>query len=216
MRRALHAPHPVRPSRLAAVVAGALLAALSVPGTARAQAQVIAIVVDRDNPRSDIGVEELRSLYLGKRGEWPDGTRAVPIDLEPGASSHRAFCSTVLRMSEAEYERYWVDQRVRGAGDGPRSVSSPGLVVKLVARVRGAVGYVPLSRVDGSVKVLTVGGVRPGQPGYPLVGNAGWEAPPAEEAVALFDATAPPLAEAALAAAERGELGLGFGFGNRG
>jgi hypothetical protein len=188
------------------VVAGALLAALSMPGAAQAQPQVIAIVVDRDNPRSDIGVEELRGLFLGKRGEWPDGTRAVPIDMEPGASPRRAFCSTVLRMSEAEYERYWVDQRVRGAGAGPRSVSSPGLVVRLVARVRGAVGYVPLSRVDGTVKVLTVGGVRPGQPGYPLVGNAGWAAPLIEEAVASSSGSAPSVADAAPAAPEPGQV----------
>ena len=184
MRRAIHMLHANWPMPPAVMLVGALLGALSMPEPARAEAQVIAIVVDRDNPRSDIGVEELRGLFLGKRGEWPDGTRAVPIDLESGASPRRVFCPTVLRMSEVEFERYWVDQRVRGAGTGPRSVSSPGLVVRLVARVRGAVGYVPLSRVDGSVKVLTVGGVRPGQPGYPLVGNAGWAAPLPEEAVA--------------------------------
>ncbi len=150
----------------------AALGAAFAPAPARAEEQVIAIVVDRDNPRSDIGVEELRSLFLGKRHEWPDGTRAVPVDLDSGAP-RPAFCAKVLRMTEADYERYWVDQKVRGAGTGPRSVSSPGLAIRLVARVRGAVGYVPLSRVDGSVKVLTVDGVRPGQPGYPLVGAAG-------------------------------------------
>jgi hypothetical protein len=159
------------------------LGALSIPAPARAEAEAIAIVVDRDNPRSDIGVEELRSLFLGKRREWPDGTRAVPIDLESG-TPRPIFCSTVLRMTEADYERYWVDQKVRGAGTGPRSVSSPGLAIRLVARVRGAVGYVPLSRVDGSVKVLTVGGVRPGQPGYPLIGDAGPAVEAFSEAVA--------------------------------
>ena len=193
MRRAIDKPHAVRFLPLVVMGAAALLGGLLMPEPARAEAQVIAIVVDRDNPRSDIGVEELRSLFLGKRGEWPDGTRAVPVDLESGAS-HHAFCAAVLRMSEAEYERYWVDQRVRGAGTGPRSLSAASLVIRLVARVRGAVGYVPLSRVDGTVKVLTVGGVRPGEPGYPLVGNAGWAAPIHEEAVALSGGTAPAAA----------------------
>jgi hypothetical protein len=165
----------------------AALGAALAPAPARAEEQVIAIVVDRDNPRSDIGVEELRSLYLGKRHEWSDRTRAVPIDLDSGAP-RSAFCATVLRMTEAEYERYWVDQKVRGAGTGPRSVSSPGLAIRLVARVRGAVGYVPLSRVDGSVKVLTVGGVRPGQPGYPLIGVAGLAEEAFSESLASSDA----------------------------
>jgi hypothetical protein len=200
MRRANDTLHGIRFLPLAFI---AVLGALSTPEDARAETQVIAIVVDRDNPRSDIGVEELRSLFLGKRGEWPDGTRAVPVDLEPGASRH-AFCAAVLRMSEAEYERYWVDQRVRGAGAGPRSLSAAGLVIRLVARVRGAVGYVPLSRVDGTVKVLTVGGVRPGEPGYPLVGGGGWGAPTLEEAVAASGGRAHPPAAVTLVHAERG------------
>ena len=174
---------------------------VSMPAPARAQ-QPVAIVVDRDNPRSDIGLEELRSLFLGKRGEWPDGARAVPVDLEAGPL-RRAFCATVLRMSEAEYDRYWVDQRVRGAGAGPRTLSTAGLVLRFVARVRGAVGYLPWSRVDGSVKVLTVGGLRPDQRGYPLVGDALWADPAIEGAVAAAGGTA----SCALRAASAGEGG---------
>ncbi len=181
----------------------ALLGGLCVPATALAEPQAIAVVVDRDNPLSDIGVEELRSLFLGKRREWPDGTRAVPVNLEAGPP-HHAFCTTVLRMSEADYERYWIDEKVRGAGTGPRPLSSSSLVIRLVARVRGAVGYVPLGRIDGSVKVLSVAGISPGQPGYPLVGNLGWPWPELGELVASYDAEAtPPAAIPGLRAAPR-------------
>jgi hypothetical protein len=57
--------------------------------------------------------------------------------------------------------------------------------------VRGAVGYVPLSRVDGSVKVLSVAGISPGQPGYPLVGDVGSSWPEIGELVASYDAEVP-------------------------
>jgi len=147
-----------------------LLGALSLPAPVRAADQAVAIVVDRDNPQSDIGLEDLRSLFLGKRREWPDGTRAVPIDLEFSVARD-AFCATVLRMRKGDVQRYWVDQRIRGAGSAPRVAPSAASVIRLVARVRGAVGYVPLAQVDGSVKILTVGGVAPGKPGYPLLGQ---------------------------------------------
>jgi len=163
--------------------------ALAAPWATRAQEQPIAIVVDRDNTASDISAEELRSFYLGKRHEWADGTRAVPVDLEAGAP-RRGFLTAVLRMDEAAYDRYWVDQKVRGAGTGPRRVASASLVVRLVARVRGAVGFVPLSRVDGSVKILTVGGVAPGEPGYPLIGDV--EGAMLGQAVARTGAEAEP------------------------
>lgn len=143
----------------------ATLAAAAAPTAAHAEP--LAIVVDRNNPRSDITLDELKSLYLGKRHEWPDGSRVVPIDLEPGSQGRNEFQSAFLSMNAAGYDRYWVEQKVRGAGTPPRSASSAGLALKLVAKVRGAVGYVPMSQVDASVKVLTVGGKSPGQPGYP-------------------------------------------------
>jgi hypothetical protein len=40
--------------------------------------------------------------------------------------------------------------------------------MKVVGRARGAIAYVPLSAVNDSVKVLSVNGIAPGAPGYPL------------------------------------------------
>ena len=93
-----------------------IVGGLCAPATALADAQVIAVVVDRDNPVSDIGVEALRSLFLGKRREWADGTRAVPVDLESGPP-HHAFCST--RTTNA------TGSTRRSAALGPGPDSSP-------------------------------------------------------------------------------------------
>ncbi len=144
----------------------ALVAAIFLPALGRAEP--VAIVVDRDNPKTDASVDELRSLFLGKRTDWSDGARAVPVDLEPGAPAREAFNAAVLKLPQSGVDQYWVDQKVRGAGNPPKTVSSPGSAVKIVAKVRGGVAYVPLSAVDGSVKVLSVGGVQPGQAGYPI------------------------------------------------
>lgn len=132
-----------------------------------AVAEPIAIVVDRDNPKSDISLEELRSLFLGERKNWPDGSRAVPVDVD-WDSARVTFSRAALQMNKNEVDTWWVDQQVRGHDMAPRVVSSPRLAVKLVARMRGAVSYVPRSRVDSSIKVLTVDGKAPGEPGYPM------------------------------------------------
>jgi ABC-type phosphate transport system substrate-binding protein len=145
----------------------ALCAAAAAAAPAAAHAEPLAIVVDRNNPKNDISLDELKSLYLGKRHEWPDGSRVVPIDLEAGSPGRAEFQVAFLSMNGSSYDRYWVEQKVRGAGTPPRAAPSPSLALKLVAKVRGAVGYVPVSHVDASVKVLTVEGKSPGQPGYP-------------------------------------------------
>jgi phosphate transport system substrate-binding protein len=145
----------------------ALVAGVTLPAVA-ANAEPVAIIVDPSNPKADISLEELKQLFLGKRGEWPDGARAVPVDQEAGGNTREAFNSTVLKMDQAAVERHWTDQKMRGAGVAPKVASSPASAVKLVAKVRGAVAYVPVSAVDPSVKVLTVGGVAPSAAGYPI------------------------------------------------
>jgi hypothetical protein len=153
--------HLLRLAGLALVLAGAVLPSAS-------RAEPVAIIVDKDNPRTDISASELRALLLGKRQEWPDGARAIPLDLDAGQPARDAVNRAVLDMEQADVDRYWVEQKVRGAAAAPKVAPTAASVVKLVARIRGAVAYVPASLVDGSVKVLTVGGIAPGKPGYPI------------------------------------------------
>lgn len=149
-----------------AFLAGPLLAGL-LAAAGPVLAEPIVVVVDRDNPKADITLEELKSYYTGKRHEWPDGARVVLLDLESGAAERAAFETAALGMSPTDYDRWWVDQKVRGQGSAPKATSA-GAAIKLTAKMRGAIAYVPSSQVDASVKVLTVNGVAPGSAGYPI------------------------------------------------
>lgn len=149
------------------VLAAALLLA---SGEMRAEGKlVVAVVVEKSNPRSEISTEELRALFLGTQREWADGTRAVPLDLAAGTPERELFNSSVLNLDQPAVEAYWVDQRMRGSGaTAPRVAPTAGSLLKLAGRVHGVVGYVALASVDASVKVLKVDGIAPGARGYPL------------------------------------------------
>ena len=147
-----------------------LAAALPHSGRA-AEKMVVAIVVDRESPRSDISSAELRSIFLGQQREWADGTRIVALEPEAGTPEHEVFNASVLGMEQSAVERYWVDQRMRGIAGAPRVAPTAGSLLKLAGRVRGVIGYVPLQAVDATVKVLKVDGIAPGKPGYPLEAN---------------------------------------------
>ena len=133
-----------------------------------ALAEPVAVVVNRENPKSSLTTEELRSIYLGKRTEWPDGTRTQPIDQVPSAPGREVFLGAVMGMSKAHFAEHWVDQQVRGAGSAPKVAASAAAAVKLVAKVRGAVAFVPVSQVTPAVKVVFVNGKLPSEPGYPM------------------------------------------------
>ncbi|HUJ29518.1 MAG TPA: hypothetical protein VLW85_26035 [Myxococcales bacterium] len=141
---------------------------LAAPTAIASEKTAVAVVVDWSNPRTDITSAELRAIYLGQQREWADGSRIVALELEAGAPEHDAFNSAVLEMSQPDIDRYWVDQRMRGASGAPRTAPTPGSLMKLAGKVKGVIGYVPLKAVDASVKVLKVDGVAPGKPGYAI------------------------------------------------
>jgi ABC-type phosphate transport system substrate-binding protein len=142
------------------------LALAAAPAPARAEP--VAVIVNRDNPKHELGTEELKSIYMGRRTEWSDGTAAQPIDQAPSAPGRAAFVTAVLGMSAERFAEHWVDQQVRGAGAAPKVAASPAAAVKLVAKLRGAVAFVPLSQVTPAVRVVALNGRMPGERGYPM------------------------------------------------
>src|SRR4051812_9186587 len=103
---------------------------------AAAQAEPLALVVDKSNPRSEISIDEVRNIYLGKLREWSDGTRVVPLDLPAGTAERDQFNDAALGMDQERIERFWVDQKVRGIAGAPRVAPAPAAAVKLAAKVR--------------------------------------------------------------------------------
>jgi len=159
---------------LALVVAvGGLLAARDGAGQRKKpKRNDIAVIVHPNNPSGDIALSDLAAIFRKERKTWPSGDRVIPLNWNPRTPPRVAFDAAVLKMTPDEAAAYWIDQRIRGKGDPPRSVGSAGTIQAIVARQPEAVSYLPLDQVASGVKVLLVGGVAPGQSGYPI--------PPAE------------------------------------
>ena len=68
----------------------ALLATLLALGPIAAMADV-ALIVNPANSVSEISVDDAKRLYLGKTGNYPDGSAAEVIDQTAGESSRAVF-----------------------------------------------------------------------------------------------------------------------------
>lgn len=141
---------------LALVGAASLLAAATSAAPPRAQGQDprIAVIVHPDNPMTDLSGAEVVSLFTAHRRHWPNRQRVVAFNLPAGSPVRTSFDHEVLGFDEGGAARYWIDRRVRGGDRPPRTLSSPRLMLRVVARLPGAVGYVPAETVDESVKVV--------------------------------------------------------------
>jgi hypothetical protein len=151
------------PFALAALVlAGAPHGAVDAQGTGH-----LAVVVSASAPFQELSTAELRRVFLGQTVE-KGGVKLIPLN-HPIKGAHRTrFDRAVLRMSPDEVGRYWVAERIRGARSAPKSVSSSALLLKVVAKIPGAISYVPASEVRPGVKVVRIDGKLPGDSGYLL------------------------------------------------
>lgn len=126
------------------------------------------IITAKANALHNLTFAELRQLYHGKRITVA-GLKLVAFNHPPGTPDRAGFDQLVLGMTPAEVARYWIDQKVRGGDTPPRTVDSVALLLRVVAALNGALGYVREGFTSPELKVLSIEGKMPGDAGYPLV-----------------------------------------------
>lgn len=124
----------------------------------------LAVVVHPAVPVEGLTLAELREVLRGRLGEWSDGTPIQVVSREEGAGAPSLMKAAVLGPWNLTLTA--------------RVVADDRSMLDLVARTPGAIGYVPLSRVTGDVRVLTLEGRSPAPTAdYPLSCTCRWAAP---------------------------------------
>ena len=108
----------------------------------------IAIVVNPENPVSDLDVDTIAKIYTGEITNWKDvggdDAEIVLIGREAGSGTRDGFESITDTKYACAYRQ---------------ELTSTGDVINTVSTNPNAIGYASLSAVGDSVKALTVGGV---------------------------------------------------------
>ena len=114
----------------------------------------IAIIVNAENPVTDLSIDQIAQIYTGAVTDWADmggtaGTIAV-IGRESGSGT-RDGCESITGTEDACVLA--------------QELSSTGAVIEAVRTTPGAIGYASLSAVEGQegITVLTVDGVAPSE-----------------------------------------------------
>ena len=108
----------------------------------------IAIVVNPENPVSDLDIDTIAKIYTGEITNWKDvggnDAEIVLIGREAGSGTRDGFESITGTKDACQYRQ---------------ELTSTGDVINTVSQNPDAIGYASLSAVGDSVKALTVGGV---------------------------------------------------------
>ncbi len=98
---------------------------------------------------------EVKKIFLGNKSRWPDNQRIQFVTLKNGAA-HDAFVREYVEKTPSQFTIYWKKMVFTGRGRIPPTLAGPEAVVDFVARTPGAVGYVPESTADETVKIVGV------------------------------------------------------------
>ena len=159
----------VRASLAAALLALLVAPAPASPPPAPMQSGDVAIIVNRKNPTDDISFDALRKYFRAERGQWPDGKKVVvAMRLPAGQAERGVVLRAVYGWDENYYQKYFRQgQFNESIQRAPKELNTTYAMTQYVHYTPGAIGYVRADQVDGSkVKVLSVDGRRPGEPGY--------------------------------------------------
>jgi hypothetical protein len=156
----------IRTKRIVAA-ALTLLAVVLTPGVA--VAGEMAVVVHPSNPSSDVTWTEVLAMFRGEQQHWKGGRKIYLILLEAGSTEREVMLKRVYGMTDVELKQFWLGKLYRGEiAAFPRVVASGLAARRIVAQAPNALAFIDSSAVDGTVKVLRIGGRQPGDPGYRL------------------------------------------------
>jgi len=130
----------------------------------------LAIIVNKSNPIQNLSMTELRELFLAERSHWSTRQKIRVAMRESGAPEREAILRLVCGMSrDQDFTTHFLRAKFsEQVIDEPRSLNSAPNMIRFVANVVGAIGYVRADEVDPSVRVIRVDDLSPGDPGYKL------------------------------------------------
>jgi phosphate transport system substrate-binding protein len=128
------------------------------------EGEPVAIIVNPENKVTELSRSKLASIYKGESDAWPDGQKILVVNQVMDSETRRRFYASVLQAGPME--------RILVPGTPlpfhAMVFKSDRVIVRFVASTPTAIGYVSLSSVLPTVKVLRLDGVMPGEPAYAI------------------------------------------------
>jgi len=130
-----------------------LVLALLLLAPARAEERDPIAVIVHPERRADLSIDDVAQIYLRRKRFWSDGSPVVPLNLSSTDPLRQRFSRVVLRQDAQRLAEYWNRQYFYGVFP-PATLASAEAMRRYVAADPNAIGYVPSSLVDDSVRIL--------------------------------------------------------------
>ena len=108
------------------------------------QRGALAIIVHKSNPVQNLSLTELREYFLAERSYWSTRQKIRVAMREPGSPEREAVLRLICGMNrDLDFTTYFLRAKFsEQVVEEPRSLDSTQNMIRFVANVSGALGYV--------------------------------------------------------------------------
>lgn len=114
------------------------------------------VIVNPSTPVQNLDRKFLRSVFLKRVTQWPDGQVIYPVDLDPSQEARQRFSHDVLERNIEAVKIYWQQAIFSGRDVPPPELASSEDVVKYVLGHKGAIGYVSTGVDVGEARTVAI------------------------------------------------------------
>jgi hypothetical protein len=139
-----------------------IVAALGTTMAATAAARDIAVVTAKSGAVQAVAIQDLVKICAGKMTKWPDGREIKIFVSDPSSPGMKMVAEKVFNITGGDLRAAL--QKVPGV----KILNSDQDVVMAVPQVSGAIGFVDVYSINGTITVMKVEGKLPLEPGYVL------------------------------------------------
>jgi ABC-type phosphate transport system substrate-binding protein len=130
-------------------------AVLAWAGAAEAEVPTYHVVVNAQNPVSEMPRADVSKIFLKQLTKWPDGRIVVPVDQSANSDVRAVFCTGVHQRSPQAIQSYWQKEIFSRRGAPPFVKVGDDEVMAFVVSNAAAIGYVSAeAKVSPGLKVL--------------------------------------------------------------
>lgn len=141
-------------------------------GVSLAAARDLAVVSNKANSVSALGLADLVKICKGQTNRWPDGKSVTFVMRSPANPAMKMVLEKLYDAPEPQVKELVATANHGRAGHPAiMIVESDEDLVNKVASIPGALGVVDVYSINSSVSVVKLAGKLPLEPGYLLHGN---------------------------------------------
>ncbi len=105
------------------------------------QADSYVLIANKDLKLTNISRLYLKQIYLKKHRYFRD-VKLIPVNLDVQDAARKSFEKEILKMSRNRLREFWIMQHYEGVRP-PLVMHSSKSMIKFVAKIKGALGYIP-------------------------------------------------------------------------